>query len=519
MTINIIKTLKALCPVAVCSLLAASCTGNFEELNTHPTDLDPDIMSSTERVGTLLPTLTYLLAPQQENQSQMIDQVIFGQLGGYYSSCYNYGENTNIATYNPSDKFVQSPFNDILPTFYSNYFNVVEYTGGEGPLLAIANVLRAGVMMRVTDSYGPIPYSRVGEGAFAVAYDKVEDLYPMMINDLSEAIAVLEPLKGSTSSDLSMYDVMYSGNFTRWLKFANSLKFRMAVRMSSIDEEFAKTAMAEAMESGMILDNADNAALPTADNPILKATQNWGDSKVNATLTTYMNGYNDPRREAYFTESSSEDEKYHGHPLGQDKLNKLSLLLTPEDATYSCPNLEMDSSIPVFNASESYFLMAEAALKGWITGESAQTYYESGIKMSMEQYGASIGNYLAGVESGTFNYTDTRTSTNLQLKDVPAVAWSSTSSEFVHLQQILTQKYIANFMIGLESWSDFRRTGYPVMFASVRDMGNIGSRQMRRLPYPESERANNTANFQQAVAENFGGRDEATVDLAWAKKD
>lgn len=97
MTINIIKTLKALCPVAVCSLLAASCTGNFEELNTHPTDLDPDIMSSTERVGTLLPTLTYLLAPQQENQSQMIDQIIFGQLGGYYS-CGNNWEGVNIAT-------------------------------------------------------------------------------------------------------------------------------------------------------------------------------------------------------------------------------------------------------------------------------------------------------------------------------------------------------------------------------------------------------------------------------------
>lgn len=512
------KTLKSLCPVAVCSLLAASCTGNFEELNTHPTDLDPDIMSSTERVGTLLPTLMYLLSPQQENQSQMIDQIIFGQLGGYYSSCNNYGENTNIATYNPSDKFVASPFNDILPAFYSNYFNIVEQTEGEGPVCVLANVLRAGVMMRVADTYGPIPYSHVDGGAFEVPYDKVEDLYPMMINDLSEAISALESLSGSTSSELAQYDIMFNGNFSRWLKYANSLKFRMAVRMSSMDVEFAKTAMAEAMAGGMLLDNADNAALPTADNPIRKATQNWGDSKVNATLTTYMNGYNDPRRAAYFTVSSSGDEEYHGHPLGEDKLNKLSLLLEPYDATYSCPNLEMSSSIPVFNASESYFLLAEAALNGWISGESAQSYYETGITRSMEQYGAAVGNYLADENSGTFRYTDSKTGTNLTLEDVPAVSWSSTTSDYVHLQQILTQKYIANFMIGLESWSDFRRTGYPVMFTSVSDDGGLGSRQARRLPYPQTEYATNGANVRQAVAESFGGTDDMKQDLAWAKK-
>lgn len=94
---KISNLIKILCPVSACVLMSVACTGNFEELNTHPTDLDPDQMSSTERVGTLLPTITYLLCPQHENQSQMIDQVIFGQLGGYYS-CGNNWEGVNIAT-------------------------------------------------------------------------------------------------------------------------------------------------------------------------------------------------------------------------------------------------------------------------------------------------------------------------------------------------------------------------------------------------------------------------------------
>lgn len=251
-----------------------------------------------------------------------------------------------------------------------------------------------------------IPYSKIDGGAFEVPYDSLEDLYPEMINDLSDAIRTLEGMRETVSSDLAQYDILFGGDFGKWLQFANSLKFRMAVRMSSMDVDFAKTAMQEAMTSGMLLDNADNAALPTSDNPIFK----------------------------------------------------------------------------------------------------------------LEQWGAAIGDYLSVQAPGQVTYQDPLTSVNGNLT-LPAVSWDAYSNENDHLWQILTQKYIANFMIGLESWCDFRRTGYPVMFASVRDMGNIGSRQMRRLPYPESERANNTANYQQAVAENFGGRDEATVDLAWAKKD
>ena len=168
--------------------------------------------------------------------------------------------------------------------------------------------------------------------------------------------------------------------------------------------------------------------------------------------------------------------------------------------------------------------MAEAALRGWIPGGDAQArdYYEAGIKASMDQWGASIGDYLSKPSPGTVSYDDNNAVTGSNViaeLDLPAVSWYAEWDMDGHLSQILVQKYIANFMIGLESWCDFRRTGYPVLLGSRRDMGNIGPRLMRRLPYPESERASNPVNYRQAVDENFGGRDEATVDLAWAKKD
>lgn len=508
---NITRYMRSLCTALAGIFMTVACTGNFEALNTHPSDLDPDMMSSTERVGTLLPALTYLLCPQQENQSQMIDQIIFGQLGGYYS-CTNNWENNNIATTNPSDKYCQAPFNDILPSFYSNYFKIKEETGGEGSIYLIANVLRAGVMIRVADTYGPIPYSKVDGGAFEVPYDDLEDLYPAMIDDLSDAIASIESLGGTASSDLSKYDIMYKGNFGKWLKFANSLKFRMAVRMSAVNEEFSKTAMHEAMASGMILDNADNAFLPTGDNPVFKATDDWHDMAVNATITSYMNAYQDPRLGFYFTESTQPDKKYHGHPLGRTD-GKFS------DGQYSIPNLNASSPLPVFYAAESYFLMAEAALKGWIDGgeTAAREYYEEGIRKSMEQWGAPVGAYLETASPGEYSYFDPVTNVSSLRMTPPAVSWDEVSDADGHLCQILTQKYIANFMIGLESWSDFRRTGYPVLFKTVSDRGGVGDRQIRRLPYPQTEYATNNANVTDAVQRNFGS-DSMTADLIWAKR-
>ena len=180
--------------------------------------------------------------------------------------------------------------------------------------------------------------------------------------------------------------------------------------------------------------------------------------------------------------------------------------------------------MPVFYAAETYFLKAEAALQGWIAGgaAAAKNYYEQGIQVSMNQHGVEIGDYLSStvVPQG---YTDRWNSqNNISFTDVPTVAWENGSNK---LQKIITQKWIANYPLGIEAWCDYRRTGYPELFtardnlSSVGYIGDIDSKRMvRRLPYPTTEKSSNSANVSAAIATMLGGPDTGATDLWWAKK-
>lgn len=519
--INMIKTVSAV--TFASSLLLASCTGNFEDLNTHPTDVYDDQMTEIEKVGSVFPVMTYLLNPQQENNSQMTEQMVGSQYGGYFT-CTNKWNGTNFSSFNPQLNWVDTPFKDLFTDFYPNFLKVKDQTGGVGTIYAWASIIRVGVMLRVADTYGPIPYSQMGQGEFAVAYDDVKDLYHNMITDLTKSIEVLSGVSG-TSTAYADYDVMYQGDFSKWVKYANSLKLRMAVRIAAVDTEYAKQVMAEAIQSGVIESNSDNAYLKTSNNPFRLASQDWGDLAVNATISAYMNGYNDPRIGKYMTESK---QNYCGARMGNNSDNFKNNYGQPgvygSSANYSKPAFERNSSMPVFYAAETYFLKAEAALQGWIDGgeAAAKGYYEQGIQTSMEQYGVSAGNYLSSTTkpagfTDAINASDSYTFAT----EAASVAWEDGDNK---LQKIITQKWIANYPIGFEAWNDFRRTGYPEMVPPKNNLSSAGyigdiidGRMVRRLPYPSTEKDSNSANLEAAIS-MLGGPDTGNTDLWWAKK-
>lgn len=513
--INIIKTVSA--ATFVSSLLFASCTGNFEDLNTHPTDVYDDQMTEIEKVGSVFPIMTYLLNPQQENNSQMTEQMVGGQYGGYLT-CTNKWNGTNFGSFNPQVGWVDTPFKDIFTDFYPNFQKVKDQTGGTGTIYAWASIIRVGVMLRVADIYGPIPYSQMGKGEFAVAYDDVKTLYHNMIEDLNNSIEVLSVVSG-ISTAYAEYDLMYQGDFSKWVKYANSLKLRMAVRIAAVDTEYAKQAMTEAIQGGVIESNGDNAFLPTSNNPFRLASQDWGDLAVNATLSAYLNAYNDPRTEKYMTAST---QGYCGVRMGNNSDSFKANY--GQSGNYSKPAFDSNSPMPVFYAAETYFLKAEAALQGWIAGgeAAAREYYEQGIQISMEQHGANIGNYLSSTVKPT-GYTDTKNADSYSFTEPAAsIAWNDGDNK---LQKIITQKWIANYPIGFEAWNDFRRTGYPEMVPPKNNLssdGYIGTindkRMVRRLPYPSSEKTSNSVNVEAAISTMLGGPDKGNTDLWWAKK-
>jgi len=533
---NFIKT------ISFCLLVTlASCIGKFEDYNTHPTDPSPDDMTIAERVGVLFPGMLYLMHNLQENDNQMIEQMVGNQYGGYMSMT-NKWNNKNFGTFNPTADWIEIPFVNTFTKFYTNYLQVKKITASKDYIYAWANIIRVAVMLRVTDTYGPIPYSKMGGGYLAVEYDGVQDVYHHMIDDLNNSIITLTAFVKDTRdriNPMAEFDLVYHGDFSKWIRFANTLKLRMAVRIGLVDTEYAIEVITDAITQGLIKKNSDNAFLPTLDNPYCKSAFNWQDLAANATLSAYMNGWDDPRRSVYMTMTS--DGTYRGIRMGIENIDKE----TYTGDLYSKPNFKNNSNLPVFCAAETYFLLAEAALRGWIA-DNVKDLYEQGIRTSMEQYEVSIGNYLS-VTANPEYYEDPNNalfsydySSPFAGGDV-TVAWDRATTDAAKLEAIITQKWIAGYPLGFEAWCDFRRTNYPRIMPAAANLSSVATggfvnnpesiidpyspeqsfsiRMARRLPYPVSEKNENPSHVYYAVTQLLGGPDEFSTDLWWARKD
>lgn len=487
----------------------AGCTGNYEKYNSDPYAIQ------SEDPSVVIPSMFDPLMYVQQNSSQMVDQMV-GTLGGYFSLSNRWG-GQNYDTFNVSDDWNDDTYNTAFTAIFSNYFKVEDLTGGEGHWFAFAKLLKAAAMMRVADCYGPIPYSKVTDGSMYVEYDSGEDVYKNIIADLSSAAEVLYSYASTVgASPIGGSDPVYSGDYAKWAKFAISLCMRAAMR--SGDE----AAFVSAYESsiGYISSNSDNAMMDpkTQGNPYQLACSSWGDLRINASIADYMNGYSDPRRSMYFTKATAGSVEYQGLRMGQPaNFSKSSA------AAYSQANFTAATKLPMFVAAESQFLIAEAILKGWVSGD-AKSFYESGVKLSFEQWGATgEASYLKDEKSTPGSHSDdiiqgqniTRSNTSVK------IAWSAESTDEKHLEQIITQKWIANYPMGLEAWADYRRTGYPDLWDSFAGAQASGAKiaslkEYRRLRYPFQEKNLNATNYEAAVAA-LGGDLESTP-LFWTKK-
>ena len=255
-------------------------------------------------------------------------------------------------------------------------------------------------------------------------------------------------------------------------------------------------------------------------NPYQLASASWGDLRVNASIVDYMTGYDDPRCEAYFQKSTFDNTRYIGMRAGTAGFEKSAV------SGYSLPNVQSGSSLPIFVAAETNFLRAEMALREWTVGGTAQSYYEAGVRLSMEQNGVAgedIDAYLADetlVPAGHLN--DPRGAKyNYDRQTDVKIKWNDADGTEKNLERIITQKWIANFPMGLEAWAEFRRTGYPELAPAIDNLsvGVISDnfRGLRRLRYPYTERNLNKSNYDKAVA-LLGGTDNESVDLFWTKK-
>ena len=523
---KIFKFIAASCLMA--SVLSG-CVGKFEEYNTNPYNPTPEQMfGDAANVGSSIRAMQAVLVQGQENKSQHIDQMIGSEYGGHTACIAQWGNAGNFYTYNPRIGWKGVPYDEMMPQIYTNYYEISKLTEKKGVVYHWAQILRVYGSYLLNGMYGPIPYSQVEDGKMFVGYDSEEALFNNMFAELEEAIYELTPivLSGEDTSILAEYDYVYNGSFTKWIKFANTLKLRMAMRISNVAPELAQTKAEEAVSHpiGVLTSDSDAAwssIITTNMNPYYIAEVEWngGEIRLSANVQSYLQGYGDPRLEKYAKKADLEGDYAEYGILGVRNGIYQNASSMAAYQQFSCTTIAKTDKLLVMPASEAYFLRAEGALKGWNMGGTAKQLYEEGVQVSMNERGVSVGNYLSK-EAVPAEYTDPYSSTTIAAVSSVCPKYDESASDEVNLERILVQKWIASFPNGWERWGDFRRTGYPKMFPVVDNENTDGvskDRGMRRIPYSENEGNTNSTNLAAAVA-LLGGPDTGATDLWWAKK-
>lgn len=530
------KWLPAVMAAAVLS--TAGCTKNFEELNTNPAGItDEQGNADYALIASFLSQAQRNIIHESTGTYQLANNLASDAYAGYLGIPTPFESNSNNLTYRMVPGWIGAVWNDRYIQAMNPIHRVLEYTQGNEALAdiyAFAKLLKVAAMHRTADKVGPIIYTKYNQPNEngGVDYDAQPDVYNSFFLDLDTAMNTFKEFQGQpTSSALSLSDLGYSSDhYTRLLKLTNSLRLRLAARVSMVDPELARTQGEKALDpanGGLIEDNADNWMVRlTAQHPLNEITSSWSDTRMAAGMESYLTGYNDPRLPKMFEPATDPEVE------GQYKGIRIGILIDAKSRYENYSKLApQEPLMQLFTAAETWFLKAEAALRGWANAGDAQTNYETGVTRSFQQYGVSgVEDYLADDTSTPAPYVDPKSQTP-GAHDVPAgsphlsditIKWDAAASNDEKLERIITQKWLAIFPDGDEAWAEYRRTGYPVQFPVVVNYSNGAvptTPGIRRIPYPQREYDSNNEAVTRAVNELLGGPDNGGTRLWWDVED
>lgn len=518
-------------------LTMTACTDGFEDLNTNKYEATEEMMETDNlKIGAYYSQMQSRVVLFDDGTGNCLSsdyQVAQGLAHDLYSGYIGpSGTWRNGQGHNAHYSFVDGWYNQLFSRAFSELMPAWQTVSKQAEemslpqIKAMADIVKVEGMHRVADSYGPIPYLSFGSGNLSATYDALDKVYEQFFAELDEAIDILTPYAETGAKLLSDYDYIYEGDVTKWVKFANTLRLRLALRVVYANETLARTEAEKSAANpiGFIENKNERAELLhsrlTYFHPNYDIAYNFnaGEIRMAASMDSYMNGYQDPRLDKYFVKAA--DGKFHGIRLGVLNIN------ADKYSGSGISNLNIDKgTTPIvwMTAAESHFLRAEAALRGWNMGGSAQSFYESGISASFaENEAGNASSYISNKTRKPADYSDpTGDSNNHAAMSTITIAWEDGATFEKNLERIITQKWIAMYPDGCEGWTEYRRTGYPKLFPVVRNMSNglvNTDLQVRRLPFPTSEYRTNEAGVQTGI-DALGGPDNGGTKLWWDKRD
>ena len=461
-----------------------SCTKGFDELNTNP--------NSPEKVPT-----SYLMTNAQTYIMVILRGNGLGsRMGMLYSQYWSQLALTDESRYFVFSGLTNNSFRDLYLNLYDlqdvinrctdspDDFSASGYPANQ---IAVATILQSYTYHIMTDIWGDIPYSDALKGREVTSpkYDKAEDIYSDLLVRLKAASDMIDVTRPGVKGD-----IIYGGDMVKWKRFANSLIMRIALRKGDIAT--VREAVPNAFQS-----NADNAryqfaATGVAVNPLYA---DWVESDnlgkqfaVSKTLVDYMLNTNDTLRiAAYATNLQKDPDKpvrYNGLTYGLS--NEHSIIEFFSGVSIQPENIyRADAFTPLMNYDEVLFILAE------IDNDEAK--------------------FREGIKNSAINWGVKRSDAEKLSNDIP----------YNGLESIISQKWVANYLQGIQGWSEFRRTGYPELEApkdGYHPSARVGSLVVpNRRPYPTDESQLNAANYLEAVNRLVDPTGQQQTPMFWQK--
>lgn len=470
------------------SLTVLSCTNDFEEINTNnnaPLKVTPQLILPAiqrdminEVLGTSWGIGNIVIQHTAKNQFVNEDRYLWGEINGIWSTTY-------------------SRLRDI-----ENMIKLAEENNDSGTK-AVAMIMKAWMFSLVTDAYGDVPYSeaiKAKNGIYYAKYDAQEAIYTGILAELKAANQLLASTSGVVGGDL-----IYGGNLVKWRKLANSLRVRYLMRISN--KKSPATELTEILSNlatnPLFANNSDNAvytyrASSPDQFPLFTARSgSFNEFRASKFMLDTLVSLKDSRLNIFYratpkTEGSA-NPVFIGLPNGLNDVDALTYAGGPENHSrisalfyenaISAEGLNIAKGV-IMTYAELQFLLAEAAAKGWVSGNS-DNYYKAGIT-------ASFGFYNITVPSGYMDQTQVKL----------------TGGKDDDLRKIGLQKWISLFYQGMEAWFDWRRTKIPTLKPAISNQNN--GKIPVRFTYPIIEQGLNGPNRTEAVSRQ-GGDDINTL--------
>ncbi len=431
---------------------------------------------------------------------------------------WNWSGNYSIATSDKNYQFTTSYNTGIWDNAYIilknyDYIDTQAATLGQPQLQAMAKIMKALHFHILVDTYGNVPYTNALKGLASSqpSYDDATAIYEDLFKQIDAALTLFNDAdrttaQGGTVLNPGSNDIMFQGNIAKWRRFANTLKLRMLLRQSekSDRQSFIQTQLATIKASGYGFTlSGENAAVNPGyinsagqQNPFYgtygygvneQPVENYNIYRANKYAVDFYRTENDPRLGEFYAPVGGSGSTYNATNFGTiaPQVNSLvsgigaGLLNSVSQPAY------------ILTSHEAFFLQAEAAQRGWISG-SVQTLYQQAITESFVNLG------LTAEDASTY-YSQALNN----------VSWVASSNK---IQAIITQKWASlNGWSPFESWSDYRRLGVPAVPISQDPSTSI--RQIPvRLFYPQSE-----YNYNSTVVAAQGNISQFTSKIFWVK--